>query len=337
MFDFNTDHKALVWTMFLVFAGLTTGVAIIPAFQMQDDYGSLPDQPEMTQAEQRGEAIYVEEGCIACHTQQVRGIEMDAMWGKRPAIPQDYYYSKQREDFWRNTPSLLGSERVGPDLTDVGNRQPADTWQLLHLYQPRAVVKESVMPSYRWLFKEVDSTMIKDSDVIVRGIPEKYQAALGKKVIATKKALALVAYLTSLKQPKLPEGMEKPEFIPLTKKEKDLSSSGGGDKSGLGLDGKKLFMNTCAACHQQDGKGLPGAFPPLAGSAIVNLDDPKTMIKIVLQGKDDNPDYSAMPPFGDQLSDEEISAIITHERSSWGNDASAVTPDEVKEVRESIQ
>lgn len=334
MLDFNTDHKALVWTMFLVFLGLTIGVAIIPAFQMQDDYGPLPDQHELSQAERRGLEVYVAEGCAACHTQQVRNIEMDAVWGKRPAVAQDYFYSKKRLDVWRNSPSLLGSERTGPDLTDVGNRQPADAWQLLHLFEPRAVVKGSVMPSFRWLFKEVDSTMLRESDVVVNGIPKEYFDQPGKKIIATDDAMALVAYLESLKQVKLPEGMEVPEFIPLSQDIKE--KAGTADTSDGGLDGATLYQNTCAACHQPTGKGLPGAFPPLDGSGIVNLDSPDTMIKIVLTGKNDDPDYGEMPAFGNQLSDEEIAAIISHERTSWSNDASKVTPDEVKKVRESL-
>ncbi len=337
MFDFNTDHKALVWTMFIVYLGITVGIAIVPAYQMQNNYEPLPNQPKMTQAEQRGEAIYVAEGCIACHTQQVRNIEMDAVWGKRPAIPQDFAYSKQRPGIWLNTASLLGSERTGPDLTNIGNRQPSQAWQLLHLYNPRAVVEESVMPSYEYLFKEVDSMMVRESDVVVKGIPKEFFNKPGKEVIATDEALALVAYLKSLKQPELPEGMEVPEFIPYAEvsgEECAPGTSGGG--SAGGPNGKTLYANTCATCHQGNGKGVPGAFPPLAGNPVVNAEDPTNMIKIILEGQDVNPDYAAMPGWADQLTDEEVAAIMTYERSSWGNDAPAVSAEEVKKVREEL-
>lgn len=333
MFDFNTNHKALVWTMFIIFFGLSIGIAVVPAFQMQDEYGPLPDQQDLTQTERRGLEIYVAENCAACHTQQVRNIEMDAMFGKRPAVPQDYYYSKKRQDVWRQSPSLLGSERTGPDLTNVGRRQSSEAWHMLHLYEPRAVVEESVMPSYRWLFREVDSSFVKDSDVVVNGIPDEYAVPEGKKVVATSKAIALVDYLISLKSPDLPEDMEEPEFIPLLEKEKEsagMSSSDGGS----GLDGAKLYESTCAVCHQSNGKGVSGAFPPLDGSGIVNNPDASTHIKIVLYGKNDNPQYGPMQPFGDELTDEEIVAIINHERTSWGNDAETVTEDDVKEMRE---
>lgn len=333
MLDFNTDHKALVWTMFLVFLVLTLGIAVFPAFQLDREYGPLPDQPEMTDDEMKGQQVFIAEGCVACHTQQVRNIEMDAMWGERPAIPQDFYYSKQRMDVWRQTPSILGSERTGPDLTDVGKRQPLDSWQLLHLFEPRAVSKHSVMPSFRWLFNAIDSSAVQETDVVVN-VPDKYLNDPGKKIVASEKAMQLVAYLESLKQPELPEGETAPEFIPLTKKDKQMAGSAGGD--GSGLDGKRLFENTCAACHQSTGEGVSGAFPPLAGSDKVNSPEAEEVIKIVLEGYDELPNYGPMPPFGDQLSDEEVAAILTYERSSWGNDASAVNPEDVKEVREQL-
>src|SRR3546814_4333172 len=89
-------------------------------------------------------------------------------------------------------------------------------------------------------------------------------------------------------------------------------------------DGSALYAQTCAACHQPEGQGLPGAFPALAGSEIINDDNPETLIRIILQGYDARAEYAAMPPFATQLSDAEIAAIATHERSSWGNNASPV-------------
>lgn len=335
MFDFNTNLKALVWTMFLIFLGLTGIVAIFPSFQMQNNYGPLPGQMDLNPDQRRGLEIYVAENCAACHTQQVRNIEMDAMWGKRPAIPQDYYYSKKRLDVWRQSPSLLGSERTGPDLTSIGSRQPSDAWHLLHLYEPRAVVPESIMPSYRWLFHEVDSNFVRSSDVVIKGIPDKYIKDPSKKVVATNEALALVEYLKFLKQPEMPEGMEVPEFIPLREKDRAMV---GGDTGGAasGPNGKNLYESTCAVCHQSNGGGIPGAFPPLDGSGIANNPDASTMIRIVIEGYDGNPDYAPMPPFGSELTDEEIAAILTYERSSWGNNAPAVTADEVKAVRDGL-
>lgn len=332
MLDFNRDHKALVATALGVFLFLSIGIAVIPAFQMED-YGPLPDQPKMTAEELQGQKVYIAEGCVACHTQQVRNIEMDKMWGKRPSVAEDYHYSKQRMDIWRQTPSILGSERTGPDLTDIGNRQPSSAWQYLHLYNPRAVVQESIMPSFPWLFEEIDSTKISSDDVVV-AVPKEFLNNPNKKIIATEDARYLVAYLNSLKQADLPKGVEV-EFIPFKKKDLPEGVGKGQTAASEGLDGEKLFMNTCSVCHQANGKGVTGAFPPLAGSAVVNDDDPTKMISIILHGYSQLAGYGPMPPFGDQLNDAEIAAIMNHERTSWGNNASKVTEEDVKKVRDS--
>lgn len=331
MLNFHKEHKNLVLTAGVVFIALSIMIAILPAFQMQETE-PLPDQKPLTAKEEKGLRIYVSENCMACHTQQVRNIEMDNMWGSRPSIPSDYYYSKQRLDVWRQSPSLLGSERTGPDLTNIGKRQPSDDWHLLHLYNPRAVVSESVMPSYPWLFREVDSLMVAKDDKTI-AVPKEYFDRPGTKVVASEDALLLVEYLKSLKQTELPGG-EINDFIPALRKIQEEGMNGG--KASGGLDGANLYKQTCAACHQDNGKGIMGAFPPLEGSDIVNNDDPELMIKIVLQGYDARSDFGVMPGFGDQLSDAEIAAILTHERSSWGNKASEVKEEDVKKVREFV-
>jgi cytochrome c oxidase cbb3-type subunit 2 len=269
---------------------------------------------------------------MACHTQQVRNIEMDNVWGDRPSIPSDYFYSKKRLDLWRQSPSVLGSERTGPDLTSIGERQPSEDWHLLHLYNPRAVVSESVMPSYPWLFEEVDSVSLQKDDKIV-AVPKEFFNKPGKKIIASEEALQLVDYLKSLQQTELPSG-DFGDFIPALEKIQTEGMSDG-NQSGK-LDGAKLFSQACAACHQETGKGVIGAFPSLVGSDIVNDENSEQLIRIVIQGYDARTDYGVMPPFGDQLSDAEIAAITTHERSSWGNNAPEVTEEDVKKIREFI-
>lgn len=332
MLNFHKEHKNLVLTSGLVFIALSIMIAVLPAFQMQE-VEPIPGQKPLTAQEQRGLRVYVSENCMACHTQQVRNIEMDKVWGDRPSIPSDYVYSKERLDIWRQSPSLLGSERTGPDLTTIGKRQPSEDWHLLHLYNPRAVVAESVMPSYPWLFRVKDSTLIRPEDKVV-AVPKEFFDRPGKKIVATEDALWLVDYLKSLKQTEMP-GMDMSDFIPSTRKNIEEAVAGGSSSSGL--DGASLYKQTCAACHQDNGKGVAGAFPPLAGSATVTKDDPELLIRIIIQGYNSRPDYAVMPPFGDMLSDAEIAAIATHERSSWGNNASEVTEDQVKQIREYVE
>ena len=92
--------------------------------------------------------------------------------------------------------------------------------------------------------------------------------------------------------------------------------------------GEKVYGANCVACHQATGKGMPPAFPALAGSKIVN--GPKEgHMDIVLNGKPG----TAMAPWGKQLSDTEIAAVISYERNSFGNKSGIVQPAEVKARR----
>jgi len=332
MFDFHKNHKLLVLASLLGFVTLSFIVAVFPAFQMQD-VEPLPEQVDLTADEREGLHVYISQGCVTCHTQQVRNIEMDNVWGDRPSIPSDYYYSKERMDVWRQSPSLLGSERTGPDLTDIGKRQCSQDWHLVHLYNPRSVVGESVMPSYPWLFDVVDSNSVKEGDVVVN-LPEVYAAPSGEAVIAKEEAMQLVAYLQSLKQTELPDGQIE-KFIPALKK-KQTEGMDGSAKS-AGPDGANLYKQVCAVCHQDNGKGVAGAFPPLAGSPIVGNEDPELMIKIILQGYDARSEYAVMQAFAEQLSDAEIAAIANHERTSWGNSAPEVKEEDVKKIRDFIE
>ncbi|MDX5338914.1 MAG: cytochrome c [Cyclobacteriaceae bacterium] len=329
MINFDTNHKALVTTLFLVFVILSIGVSIVPAYQMQDNE-PLPEADPLTPRQRAGLKTYIGEGCVACHSQQVRNIEMDDMWGSRPSIPSDYYYSKQRLDVWRQSPSLLGSERTGPDLTNIGKRQPSLEWHLLHLYNPRSVVESSIMPAYPWLFEE---KAVPAEDDVVINVPEEFFKDPNKKIVATEKALELVAYLQSLKQADLEVNPVK--FIPSKKLKVGNGETASGTKPKI--DGAALYANTCASCHQAEGQGLKGAFPPLAGSSIVNDKDPELLIQIILMGYDARPEYAIMPAFADQLTDEEIAAVANHERSSWGNKASEITAEQVQKIRESVK
>ena len=92
--------------------------------------------------------------------------------------------------------------------------------------------------------------------------------------------------------------------------------------------GEKIYAANCAACHQPDGKGVPGAFPALACSKVVT-GDPATHIGTVLNGRSG----TAMAAFKDQLNDADLAAVITWERTSWGNRGTPVQPADVKAQR----
>ncbi len=102
---------------------------------------------------------------------------------------------------------------------------------------------------------------------------------------------------------------------------------------------------TCVACHQSNGKGLPGQFPPLVQSHWILEPEPGRIIRIVLDGLSgplqvEGQNFNgAMVPWKDVLSDEEIAAVLTYVRQNaeWGNKAPAVTPERVKEVRAKVK
>jgi len=105
--------------------------------------------------------------------------------------------------------------------------------------------------------------------------------------------------------------------------------------------GDQLFSSLCAACHQATGQGLPGVFPPLADSEWVKAPE-ATPAKILLVGLSGSVTVKGqtyngqMPPFK-QLSDEEMAGLLTYLRSSWGNNAPAVTPASIASVRASLK
>lgn len=104
--------------------------------------------------------------------------------------------------------------------------------------------------------------------------------------------------------------------------------------------GKRLYLGNCAACHQADAKGLPGQYPPLAGSEIVH-GTPAWMKRILLHGLEGPLTVKGqtfngnMPAFGPKFSDRQLAAVISFERTNkdWGNNAGAVTPESVEATR----
>lgn len=329
--EFFNNHKSLFTVATGMFVGLTLLVAIFPALNNQKNNRPLPGAAELSPEARKGKALFIANGCVACHTQQVRNVEMDKIWGSRPSLAADYA-GITRTDFWRNTATLMGTERTGPDLTDIGNRQPSLDWNLVHLYNPRIVVKESIMPAYPWLFtlkKEPAET-----DVVVT-VPAAYLQGKEGKVVATQDALYLVAYLQSLKQTKLPDGTESPEFL-YKRPEKSVSAAPGEIPA---IDGKALYTANCQACHQANGEGLPGAFPPLKGSPVVLGDNLELYVDIIMNGYDARPEYGAMAPIGTVLewTEQEVAAIINYERSSWGNEGEKVTVEEVKKILDFVK
>ncbi len=104
--------------------------------------------------------------------------------------------------------------------------------------------------------------------------------------------------------------------------------------------GKKVFLSACFACHMQEGQGLPGVFPPLAGSDFLKADKARA-IRIPLKGLqgpivvNGKPYNNIMPP--QQFTDDQIADVLTYVMNSWGNDFGTVSTQEVKRVHSENQ
>ncbi len=318
----------------LLYVVIVLAIAVIPAIQLS----RIPPGPEvvdLTPLQAEGRRVFAANGCAYCHTQQVRPLEQDKVFG-RPSAPGDFAYQ---------TPELLGSERTGPDLTNVGVSKGSDVWQYIHLYDPRAVVPESIMPNFKFLFRVMAQAPAGETAVPV---PAQFAPKEGV-VVPAPQTKALVAYLLSLKQTPIP-GYEMGSGAAAAAPAAAMAMASGAAPAaavanattgGYAFDaakGQALFTSTCAPCHQTSGEGIPGAFPPLKGNPAVLDADPTLHLQTILQGAHGKTiggvAYSSvMPPFAGQLSDTDVANIANHERTSWGNSAKQVAPSEVAAVR----
>lgn len=109
-------------------------------------------------------------------------------------------------------------------------------------------------------------------------------------------------------------------------------------KGDLSQRGAREYMDNCSACHRIDGKGYAKTFPSLALNSAVLSDDPSSLISVVLKGSkmavtQDAITGLTMPDFGWRLTNQQVADVVTFIRQSWGNNASAVTADQVKKLR----
>jgi len=138
---------------------------------------------------QQGQQVFVSNGCVSCHSQQVRGpgsVDLERGWGDRRTVARDYMYAD---------PIQLGAVRNGPDLTNIGVRQPNENWHYLHLYNPRSMTPGSLMPSFKFLFETHKITG--DPSPLALYLTGEDAPADGYEIVPNSEAKALVAYLLS--------------------------------------------------------------------------------------------------------------------------------------------
>lgn len=195
MIKHDTIEKNLPLMVVLIVVALSWGglVEIVPLFFQEDTNKPVEGLKPLNAVQLEGRDIYIREGCHVCHTQMVRPFRAETeRYGP---------YSVSGESVYEH-PFLWGSKRTGPDLARLGGRY-SDEWHRAHLYNPRDVVPESIMPSYPWLFEDtVDGrdTPKKMKALRMVGVPytdEDIETA--KSAVDGKREIeALVAYLQQL-------------------------------------------------------------------------------------------------------------------------------------------
>jgi len=138
----KVEKSVLAFFLFTVLAISIGGlVEITPLFFQKELAVPVDNLKPYTALEMEGRDIYIRDGCHTCHSQMIRPF--------RAETERYGHYSVAGESVWEH-PFLWGSKRTGPDLARVGQRY-SDDWHLAHLLDPRSVVPESNMPSYKWL------------------------------------------------------------------------------------------------------------------------------------------------------------------------------------------
>ena len=347
---------AFAWLAFVIGARNQFG-DLEPTSSYLNDDKSIPEGEELFPKKlsglaQQGAKEYVSLGCTTCHTQQVRlveaGFDVERGWGKRPSMPRDYIFHNEVN---------IGNTRIGPDLANVGLRGYSDEWFHKHLYEPQSIVIESICQPSPFLYElKNDST------------PSTYElnSSIGDKVSTifikpTNRANRIVAYLKSLKQDyELPEmafvQTEVPDIVEKVESESENSNDSNLTTLPSWLakqinSGKEIYMKAapggglCFTCHQPNGLGLAGQFPPLAGSDWV-LGDKERLIKVTMHGLMGEIEVNGvkynnvMAPPGippGSLTNQQIADVLTYIRNDWGNSASSISPEEVASVRESVK
>ena len=186
----NIGLMALFMVLAVSIGGL---VQIVPLFFQGVTNTPVEGMQPRTALQHEGRDIFIREGCVGCHSQMIRPF--------RAETERYGHYSVAGESVWDH-PFLWGSKRTGPDLARVGDRY-SDDWHRAHLYNPRNVVPESIMPAYPWLVEnklDGKDTAAKLKAMRTLGVPYTDADIAGAQAaVAGKTEMdAMVAYLQSL-------------------------------------------------------------------------------------------------------------------------------------------
>jgi len=194
-FSHGTLEKNVGWLIVatIIVVSIAGLVQIVPLFFQHTTTEPSPGVVPYTALRLAGRDIYQREGCVGCHSQQIRTL--------RSEVERYGPYSLAGESVF-DRPFLWGSKRTGPDLARVGARY-SDDWHRIHLRNPRDVVPESNMPGYPWLQKSAaNASSIQSHMMAMRrlGVPytDEMIAEAPKELEGKTEEDALIAYLQGL-------------------------------------------------------------------------------------------------------------------------------------------
>lgn len=234
---------------FFIFSFAVLG--ILPGAALDKEVARTKPQTMMppTKSEENGRLVYAREGCAYCHTQQVRVVESDIQRFGAPTKAWETHY---------DYPHLWGTRRVGPDLArESGIR--SDDWQLTHLYNPRLVVADSVMPGYPWLFEGSADKPGKEAEDLLR-----YVKSLGR---ARQLTGADSNQFTLAVNCACPDDVKKLETDVTSTDASPSRARRSSSRLAIVLpsnpeqlttyirQGKGIYAQNCATCHGESGEG----------------------------------------------------------------------------------
>lgn len=193
MNEFIEKNLGVMLILILVAVGFGGAIEILPLMTQKVVTEPIEGLKPLTPLQLEGRDVYIREGCNVCHSQMIRPL--------RSEVERYGHYTVAGELVY-NHPFLWGSKRTGPDLARVGGLY-SDDWHRAHLFDPRAVVPESNMPAFPWLFKKtIDGAVTPKKLAALRtvGVPYTDDDIKGAEAAVDGKTEveALIAYLQQL-------------------------------------------------------------------------------------------------------------------------------------------
>jgi cbb3-type cytochrome c oxidase subunit III len=280
---------------FFVMSILLLGVWPGRALEEQIQQTSPTHPLALTSSEERGRKIYSREGCAYCHTQQIRYTQADVNRFGRATLAWETIF---------DYPHLWGTRRIGPDLAREASVRSQD-WQLSHLYAPRTVVADSVMPAFTWLFDGAPDRPKQEALDLIE-----YLETLGKnRALAGKEGEA-----QALAKCNCSDDEKRFAFAPAALNANPARARRAGDYPRLATSsdtalGQQVYTRYCANCHgirgQGDGPGAAGIHPQ-----PVNLAEQEYTLDRLGFALWNGVAGTAMPAWRD-LKPEELSAVAS--------------------------